>query len=202
MPSCCGSWGSSPDRVTIESLIGDYGLAAIFLGADRGETMVLAGGLFVRARGDAVAARCGAGRGGGVVRRRPMLLRGGAAVPQPSLGAAGAGEARLRQGARHAGTPSDRLHLRLPLPLRPAHGQPDRDRDQPCADAHLPVAQRRGGGTVGDPVHRPRLRLRDRHRRTARPLSSARAAMAVGGTGGGGAGSGIRGLPLVAQEGE
>ena len=47
MPSCCGSWGSSPDRVTIESLIGDYGLAAIFLGAGiEGETMVLAGGLF------------------------------------------------------------------------------------------------------------------------------------------------------------
>lgn len=47
MPSCCASWGSSPDRVTIESLIGDYGLAAIFLGAGiEGETMVLAGGLF------------------------------------------------------------------------------------------------------------------------------------------------------------
>ncbi len=47
MPSCCGSWGSSPDRVTIELLIGDYGLAAIFLGAGiEGETMVLAGGLF------------------------------------------------------------------------------------------------------------------------------------------------------------
>ena len=47
MPSCSGSWGSSPDRVTIESLIGDYGLAAIFLGAGiEGETMVLAGGLF------------------------------------------------------------------------------------------------------------------------------------------------------------
>lgn len=47
MRSCCGKWGSSPDRVTIETLIGDYGLAAIFLGAGiEGETMVLAGGLF------------------------------------------------------------------------------------------------------------------------------------------------------------
>lgn len=47
MRSCCGRWGWRGDsRVTIESLVHDYGLLAIFLGAGfEGEAAVVAGGV-------------------------------------------------------------------------------------------------------------------------------------------------------------
>jgi membrane protein DedA with SNARE-associated domain len=52
MPSCCGSWGSShearpaPRLVTIEAIVEQYGLAAVFAGAAlEGEAAVIAGGL-------------------------------------------------------------------------------------------------------------------------------------------------------------